>query len=169
MKNREKTKEQLIKELEDSLQTNEFLSLLLESMPVAVYTCEFGGDFGVTYISKNITAFTGCKPEDFTSNSEFWLSNVHPEDKQMVNDNLATLLETGNITHEYRWRVADGSYKWFYDIVKCMKSPSGESNYIIGTFIDITERKKTEEALKMSQSFRCRWPEVHRRQKARGR
>jgi len=120
-------------------------------MPVAVYTCEAGGDFGATYISNNITALTGYKPEDFTSNSEFWFYNVHPDDTEMVNMNIATLLETGHIKYEYRWRVADGSYKWFYDISKLMKTSSGESNYIIGTFIDITERKKTEETLKTNE------------------
>ncbi len=148
MKNIEHTKKQLIKELEESLQTNEFLSLLLESMPVAVYTCEAGGDFGATYISNNITALTGYKPENFTSHSEFWFSNVHPDDAEMVNMNIATLLETGHITYEYRWRLADGSYKWFYDISKLMKTSSGESSYILGTFIDITDRKKVEEELK---------------------
>ena len=151
MKDKEHTKEQLIKELEESLQTNEFLSLLLESMPVSVYICEAGGNFGATYISNNITALTGYKPEDFTSNSEFWFSNVHPDDTEMVNMNFATLLETGYITYEYRWRLADGSYKWFYDISKLMKTASGESSYIIGTFIDISERKKTEEALKTNE------------------
>ena len=151
MKDREHTKEKLIKELEESLQTNEFLSLLLEFMPVAVYTCEAGGDFGTTYISNNITALTGYKPEDFTSNSEFWFSNVHPDDSEMVNMSLATLLETGHIKYEYSWRVADGSYKWIYDISKLMKTSSGESSYIIGTFIDISERKKTEEALKTNE------------------
>jgi PAS domain S-box-containing protein len=151
LKDREHNKEQLIKELEESLQTNEFLSLLLESMPVAVYTCEAGGDFGAIYISNNITVLTGYKPEDFTSNSEFWFYNVHPDDKEVVNVNLLTLLQTGHISYEYRWRVADGSYKWFYDISKLMKAQSGESNCIIGTFIDITERKKTEEALKTKE------------------
>ena len=151
MKNREKTKEQLIKELEDSLRTNDFLSLLLESMPVAVYTCEVGGDFGATYISNNITALTGYKPEDFTSDSEFWFYNVHPDDQEMVNMNIAVLLETGHITYEYRWRIADGSYKWFYDISKLMKTSNDGINYIIGTFIDITQRKKTEEALRTNE------------------
>ena len=151
MKNREKTKEQLIKELKESWQTNEFLSLLLESMPVAVYTCKAGGDFGATYISKNIAALTGYKPKDFTSNSEFWFDNIHHDDQQMVNINLATLLDTGNITYEYRWRVADGSYKWFYDISKLMKSPSGETSYILGTWVDITERKSVEDTVNESE------------------
>jgi PAS domain S-box-containing protein len=47
--------------------------------------------------------------------------------------------------------VADGSYKWFYDISKLMKTSSSENNYIIGTFIDITKRKKAEESLKISE------------------
>jgi hypothetical protein len=73
---------------------------------------------------------------------------IHPEDKDMVDVNLATLLETGHITYEYRWRVADGSYKWFYDISKLLKSPRGEISYILGTWIDITDHKKTENELK---------------------
>jgi PAS domain S-box-containing protein len=151
LKNKEKTKQQLQNELEESWQKNEFLSLLLKSMPVAVYTGEVGGDFRTTYISKNITALTGYKPEDFTSNSEFWSDKIHPDDQQMVNTSLSTLLETGNIAYEYRWRVSDGSYKWFYDISKLIKSPSGEISHILGTFIDINKRKRIEESLWTSE------------------
>ena len=151
MKDRERTKEQLIKELEKLWQTNEFLSLLLESMPFAVYTCEVGGDFGANYISKNITTLTGYKPEDFTSNSEFWIDNVHPDDRKRVNNELVILLAKGLIKYKYRWRVADGSYKWFYDIAKLMKSPSGETSYILGTWVDITEQKQAEEKLRENE------------------
>ena len=151
MKDRERTKEQLIKELEKLWQTNEFLSLLLESMPFAVYTCEVGGDFGANYISKNITTLTGYKPEDFTSNSEFWIDNVHPDDRKRVNNELVILLAKGLIKYKYRWRVADGSYKWFYDIAKLMKSPSGETSYILGTWVDINEQKQAEEKLRENE------------------
>jgi len=150
LKNREKTKEQLIKELEELWQTNEFFSLLLESMPFAVYTCEVGGDFGATYISNNITALTGYKPDDFTSDSEFWFHHVHPDDQEMVNLNLVTLMETGSITYEYRWRVADGSYKWFYDTSRLMKSPDGETSFILGSWVDITDRKNAEKQIRQS-------------------
>ncbi len=148
MNDKEKTKEQVIEELEELWQTNEFFSLLLESTPFAVYTCEVGGDFGATYVSKNITALTGYKPEDFISNSSFWFNNVHPDDKKIVNTNLAILLEKGFVKYDYRWKVSDASYKWFNDVCKVIKLSSSQISYILGTWIDITERKNTEKELR---------------------
>jgi len=152
MKDKEKTKEQLINELEGLLEKNEFFLLLTESMPFAVYTSKVGGDFGATYISENITELTGYKPENFTSSLSFWIDNVHPDDKQMLDDNLSNLLEKGIIKYYYRWRVADGSYRWFYDISKLIKLKKGQADYIIGTWVDITELKQVEKALRESEA-----------------
>jgi PAS domain-containing protein len=68
-----------------SEQDKEHLSLLLDNMPVIVYTCEAEGDFARTFISDSITEVTGYKPDDFISNASFWSDHIHPVDKPRIN------------------------------------------------------------------------------------
>ncbi|MFZ0451684.1 MAG: hypothetical protein WAL98_20800, partial [Desulfatiglandaceae bacterium] len=37
---------------------NEQLSVLLDSLPIAVYRCAAGGDYAVAYMSQNVVSFT---------------------------------------------------------------------------------------------------------------
>ena len=91
-------------------------------------------------------AITGFEQTDFTSKSSFWANRVHPEDAPKIFADLPQIFEKGYHEHQYRWQVADGSYKWFYDYTRLIK-PSDGKNYIIGMMQDITERKRAEEAL----------------------
>lgn len=54
---------------------------------------------------------------------------------------------------EYRFRVADGSYKWFHDFLRLVKKPDGLPDYIIGVWADITERKQAEEKIYYRDNF----------------
>ena len=122
------------------------LSIVLESLPIVCYISKAEGDYGATYITHNIKAITGFEDTNFTSKSSFWTDRIHPEDAPRIFANLPQIFEKGYHEHQYRWQVADGSYKWFYDYTRLMKSSDGK-NYIIGMMQDITERKRTEDAL----------------------
>lgn len=131
--------------------TNTYLSLMIESLPVALYTRKAEGDSEITYISNDIQSVTGYKPEDYMSKPSFWIENVHPEDQEMVSEGLSRIVVRGHMESEYRWRISDGTYKWFYDMSKLVKLPTGEISHIIGNVIDITKRKRDEEMLRISQ------------------
>jgi PAS domain S-box-containing protein len=135
------------KQIEEKLkQTTEQLSLLLEHLPIVPYTAEASGDFAATYINQSVTAITGYLPEHFTANPSFWADHIHPEDRPIVFANLKKLVEQGTQEMEYRWQIADGSYKWFSDIARLVKK-SDSSYYLVGTLHDITKRKKMKIAL----------------------
>ncbi|HIE03044.1 MAG TPA: PAS domain S-box protein [Thiotrichaceae bacterium] len=135
------------KQMEEKLtQTTEQLSLLLEHLPIIPYTAKAADDFGATYINQSVTAITGYVPEDFTANPSFWTDHLHPEDKSAVFENMNKLVEQGTQEMEYRWQIADGSYKWFSDIARLVKK-SDNSHYIVGTWHDITKRKLIKKAL----------------------
>jgi len=131
----------------------EFMSLLVESLPVALYTCEADGDFSPTYFSASIFDLTGYTPEHFTSNASFWADNIHPEDMQRVILDRSAVFDNGRHEHEYRWKIADGSYKWFFDVLRLIKTSDGKINHIAGTLVDISYRKKLEEQLMQSQKL----------------
>ena len=65
------------------------------------------------------------------------------------------LLAEGTCSSEYRFRVADGGYRWFEDLAQMVHSPDGKRDYIVGVLIDIGERKRAEE-LAQAQEDRFR-------------
>jgi PAS domain S-box-containing protein len=140
-------------QVEETLkQTVERLSLLVGSLPVVPYTSKAEGDFGATYISDAVVAVTGYPPEAFTSNASFWSDHIHPEDQQAVYAGLNSLFEKDHHEHEYRWQIADGSYRWFFDVLRLIKKPDGTPDYIVGAWVDITVRKQVQAATEQEHS-----------------
>ncbi|MHB8793634.1 MAG: PAS domain S-box protein [Thermoleophilia bacterium] len=127
--------------------TGEQLSLLLESLPIIFYTSKANDDFGVTYVSGNVTTFTGYQPEDLTSDSSFWIDHIHPDDAPRAFEEIPKVFDRGFHEYEYRWRGADGTYKWFLDIMRLVRVSEGDGDYIVGMWLDITARKHGEEQL----------------------
>ena len=127
------------------------LSLILDSQPVVTYLSRAEGDFGATYISNGVLEMTGYRPEEFISNSAFWSSNIHPDDVEKVFAELPDLFENGVHEHEYRWKIKDGTYRWFFDSLKLVKDKNGNPTHIIGMWQDITERKKSEKLIHESE------------------
>jgi signal transduction histidine kinase len=55
------------------------------------------------------------------------------------------MLDKGSIAIEYRWQCADGSYHWFLDQAVLVGDEQGKPKEIIGTWLDITDRKQAEQ------------------------
>ena len=131
--------------------TKEQLENLLSASPAAIYRCEPEGDFPATFISDNVRNQLGYEPQEFTDDSQFWANNIHPEDKHRVFAGLTNLFEKGYHSHDYRFLHKDGSYRWMYDNLRLIYGIDGNPVDVIGNWIDITDRKQTEEALRESE------------------
>ncbi|MDI6739333.1 MAG: PAS domain S-box protein, partial [Candidatus Edwardsbacteria bacterium] len=126
------------------------MEMLVTSSTMMLYACKASGDFDATFISDNISAITGHTSEEFLSKG-FWASQIHPEDAPTVFKDLAMLFEHNHHKHEYRFRFKDGAYHWMYDELKLVRDDSGNPLEILGTWSDITERKRAEQALRESE------------------
>jgi signal transduction histidine kinase len=51
------------------------------------------------------------------------------------------------VSVEYRWQHADGRYRWFLEKGVLIRDEKGAPREIIGTWLDITERKQAEQQL----------------------
>ncbi len=123
----------------------EQLSMLLESLPIVPYICKGGRDFVLTYIGNRVEEITGYKVKQCIEDSSFWVKHIHPDDQKKVNSAFQELYECGESNYQYRFRVADGSYKWFNNIQHLVKLPDGTASHITGTLQDITERKRLQQ------------------------
>ncbi|HKL36379.1 MAG TPA: PAS domain S-box protein [Salegentibacter sp.] len=86
----------------------------------------------------------GYRQEDVGTSKEWWQERLHPEDYERVNEATKGLYNNKNITLniEYRFRCADGNYKYILDRSYVITDAEGKPSRIIGSIQDITERRK---------------------------
>jgi PAS domain S-box-containing protein len=84
---------------------------------------------------------------------EAWASHIHPDDRERVMAGFRAAVEHGETvwSDEFRFRRADGAYGYVFDRAYSLRNASGKTVRMIGSMIDITERKRAEEALRESE------------------
>ncbi|MDO9531266.1 MAG: PAS domain S-box protein [Deltaproteobacteria bacterium] len=129
------------------------LEQVLDSGPAAIYTCDPGRDFAFSYISENTKTLVGWEARDFLADSRFWLDHVHPEDRPWVCQRLVFPWPQDRQTYEYRFLAKDGAYRWMHDDVRLVQDADGKPVEMAGVWMDVTDSKRMEEALRVSLRF----------------
>ncbi|MDZ8077688.1 MAG: GAF domain-containing protein [Nostoc sp. DcaGUA01] len=79
-----------------------------------------------------------------------WTKLIHPDERDLVletfQDHFAK--KTPFYVCEYRVQCQDGSYKWILDRGQALWDALGDVVRMVGSYTDITDRKRTEEELK---------------------
>jgi PAS domain S-box-containing protein len=79
------------------------------------------------------------------------LQRVHPDDVNLLKDVLKRAAQGGtNFDFEHRLLMPDGSVKYIYNLSQSMKDEAGNEE-VVGAIVDITERRRAEEALRQSE------------------
>ena len=105
-----------------------------------------------TYISPQIEQITGYPASEWTD-FNFWAEHIHPDDRDSSVTYSQSKTEKGaSHSFEYRLLSADGNMVWIRNAVSVILE-DGRPTTLRGYFIDITEQKKTEEALRRSQKM----------------
>jgi PAS domain S-box-containing protein len=126
-------------------------ALILNTLPIAFYTAKATGNFGATWSSDNVELLTGFASDRFVEDGRFWAARLHPDDRERVLADVRRSPEVGVLSTEYRWQIADGSYRWYLDNAVYTGDAHGKPEQLIGSWIDITRRKRAEEALRESE------------------
>lgn len=137
----------------DLLETREELEELLTASPVVIYRAEPTGSYAATFVGVNVKRQLGYEPEEFTDDPRFWSDRIHPADRPRVFSQLQTLYDKGVHVYEYRFLHKDGSYRWMLDELRLVRDAGGRPLHIIGSWIDITERKHVEGLLEERERF----------------
>jgi PAS domain S-box-containing protein len=115
---------------------------LADAMPQIVWTS--GPDGGATYFNDRWFEYTGMTSED--AGPDAWLTAVHPDDLQAAVTRREQALATGEPYEvEYRFRAADGTYRWHLGRAVPMRDETGQIEFWIGTATDIHDRRIIED------------------------
>jgi len=91
----------------------------------------------------------GLEPGALGGPARNWLPVLHPDDRDNFRTTLDVILEhrRGRVAQNFRLRGADGHYHWFLLRARPVVGSEGEVMRCVGTLIDVTEQKKSEERL----------------------
>ena len=105
-----------------------------------------------TFVSQRAEALLGYPVDHWLRERDFWTTRVHPDDRERAVALCRAALAKGK-DHEFEYRAvaADGRVIWLRDIVHVARDVRGEARQLRGITLDLTERKRSEEALRQSE------------------
>ncbi|MFZ5909917.1 MAG: PAS domain S-box protein [Chloroflexota bacterium] len=125
---------------------------LVEQIPAIIYRDSVEQTGQTLYISPQIETVLGYVPEEWMADKDFWIEIMHPDDRERVSAAYEHANETGqSFEAEYRLVRPDGREAWIRDEAALIYGPSGSPLFWQGILLDITARKRAEQALRESE------------------
>jgi PAS domain S-box-containing protein len=121
--------------------------VMLRSLPTIVY--KGFKDWSVEFTDNKVETLTGYSYEEFNLKKLRWSDIILKEDIEAAKESFVRALKTqDSFAREYRVKARTGEILWIQDRGQIIYDKKGDVKYIIGTFFDITDQRKVEEALK---------------------
>jgi PAS domain S-box-containing protein len=109
---------------------------------------------GAVTVSPEIYRMHDINPDEDASNTEFFFSRFHPEDRKRVVDVFERAeREKTEFQVDYRIVLSDGTIKHLHTIGRPILNESGDLVEFVGTAIDVTAAKRAEETLRRSEAY----------------
>ena len=119
-----------------------------ETVPYGIWLTDAVGY--CTYVSKSFLELVDMTMEQVQAFD--WVHLLPPEDVEPTKEHWLHCVETGeHFEREHRFRAKDGNYRNVLAIGRPIKDDTGKIVKWVGLNLDITERKRAEEALKKSE------------------
>ena len=139
---------------EEAVRTiQERLELILEGAELGLY--DINSKTGVSYIDDRYIDMLGYQRDDFLAfNISNWMEIIHPDDIASVRERLREVMSGDRrlVDMEYRLRHKSGDWIWVLGRGRVVKwDESGKPLRFTGTQLNITDRKKAQEALRVSE------------------
>lgn len=132
--------------------TGERLSMALEASGLSLWDCNV--DTGEVYLDPGWSETLGGKTEATFSNIRDLLSAVHPDDRELAGKLARHVAreEAAAFHEELRVRNASGEWIWIETTGKIAEcGPDGRARRVIGTNVDISERKRAGAKVRESE------------------
>jgi PAS domain S-box-containing protein len=128
-------------------ESEEKFKLLANNIPGAVHLSKYDEKWTKIYLNDEIEKLTGYPKQDFLQNKIYFVDLVHPDDVTIVQNKATELFsEKKKINIIYRIIHKDGHLIWVEEFGEPVFK-DGKIEYLVGIFIDITQRIEAEEAI----------------------
>ena len=118
-----------------------------EAIPYGVWITDTEGF--CTYVSPSFLEMTGMTMAQVQELG--WMHLLPPEDVEPTQTHWMTCVRTGEpFSREHRFRAADGTFRHVLALGRPVRDDTGHIVSWVGLNLDITERKKAEEAIRRS-------------------
>ncbi len=101
------------------------------------------------YFSSQYKKMLGYEDEEFTNDPSEWEKRIHPEDLEMVNQEVSRHLEDSTYPYEVIFRMMhkDGSYRYILTRGNAIRDDQGRLHRFVGGHTDITPLKEAEKTI----------------------
>ncbi|MFZ2448432.1 MAG: response regulator [Syntrophobacteraceae bacterium] len=137
---------------EELHESEERFRLAMEATSDGLWDWDVSG--GAVYYSPNYFRMLGYEPLEGPGKIDDWLDLVHPEDRERIlaANEACIRNDAPAFSVEFRMRSHDGTWRWILGRGKATRrDPAGHALRMIGTHVDITERKRAEREIKRNE------------------
>ncbi|MCP4636193.1 MAG: EAL domain-containing protein [Methyloversatilis sp.] len=121
---------------------NRRMSWLMASSPTIVYNLRtHGRRYETFWVSENASRILGYPMEDICREG-WWLTHLHPQDRDAVLARMDSLTADGQISLEYRFRCLDGREIWVRDELRRVNEAASSEMELVGAWTEITHDKR---------------------------
>jgi PAS domain S-box-containing protein len=121
---------------------------LVEQIPAVTFMAVLGEGENEVYVSPHIETLLGFTQTEWLENPFLWYSQLHPDDRELWNEEFARGCRTGGpFRAECRFIARAGHVVWVRGEARVVKDDRGRPLFLQGVALDITESKRAEALL----------------------
>ena len=140
---------------------------LLDGIPGVVWEAYGQPDAAqqrIDFISPSVETMLGYSVQEWLSTPNFWLSIVHPDDRDRAAAVAADAFARGHAhTNQFRWLTKDGRTLWVESHSTVLRDDAGVPVGMRGVTLDVSERKQVQEELQQNLEDLTRMQQVSTR------
>jgi len=141
-----------IQQMREAREAMGIANLIVENSPAVLFRRMANEDATLVYVSDNISQW-GFDAKDLLSGKLTFHDVLLKEDIERLSDEIASYRDADveEYTQEYRILTKDGDIRWVSDETSVIRDDYGDKIFNQGILMDITRRKRVEEALAASE------------------
>jgi len=143
------TEEKSEEKLEKVPKMQKMLTTVINNSPAVIFLWRNEKYWPAVFVSDNVIQF-GYTVDDFLSQTILYGKIIHPDDLRKVEEELERSIQKGEVSFnsEYRLFTKAGDVRWVNERTFIQREENGDVSCFQGVVLDITPRKKIEEALR---------------------